>query len=234
MVHYSVMIPQRDCGEQLRRQLPRLRAELDGLALPYEILCVDDGSSPATLATIAELLVGEPALRLLAAGRTGRREHGPFRGHCRGARRNFDRHRGRRPLLASSRFRILSPAVAARFGLWPVAARRLAKILPSAWPEFRGGLLLGNRGASSRLPVLGGAARGRGGHSICRAGCGVIFLGWWRGADSAWAICTCGKMPSGRALPIRRPIRWICSRPGGAAAAGATTWPMRCIRPERP
>jgi dolichol-phosphate mannosyltransferase len=65
MVHYSVIIPERDCGAELRRQLPRLRAELGRLRLPYEILCVDDGSSPTTLATLAELLTEEPALRLL-------------------------------------------------------------------------------------------------------------------------------------------------------------------------
>jgi dolichol-phosphate mannosyltransferase len=65
MVHYSVIIPERDCGEALRDQVPRLRAQLDRLALPYEILCVDDGSSRATLNTLAVLLGGEPALRLL-------------------------------------------------------------------------------------------------------------------------------------------------------------------------
>src|SRR5260221_5824394 len=65
MVHYSIIIPERDCGAELRRQLPRLRAELRRLGLPYEILCVDDGSSSATLAALAELLAEEPALRLL-------------------------------------------------------------------------------------------------------------------------------------------------------------------------
>jgi glycosyltransferase involved in cell wall biosynthesis len=65
MVHYSVIIPQRDCGEAVRRQLPRLRAELDRLRLPFEILCVDDGSSAPTLETLAGLQVAEPTLRLL-------------------------------------------------------------------------------------------------------------------------------------------------------------------------
>ena len=65
MVHYSVIIPERDCGEALLEQVPRLRAQLDRLALPYEILCVDDGSSQETLNTLAVLLGSEPALRLL-------------------------------------------------------------------------------------------------------------------------------------------------------------------------
>jgi glycosyltransferase involved in cell wall biosynthesis len=65
MVHYSVIIPQRDCGEPLRRQVPRLRAVLHRLSLPYEILCVDDGSSQPTLDSLNELLGAEPALRLL-------------------------------------------------------------------------------------------------------------------------------------------------------------------------
>jgi dolichol-phosphate mannosyltransferase len=65
MVHYSVIIPQRDCGEAVRRQLPRLRAELDRLRLPFEILCVDDGSSAPTLETLAGLQAAEPVLRLL-------------------------------------------------------------------------------------------------------------------------------------------------------------------------
>jgi glycosyltransferase involved in cell wall biosynthesis len=65
MVHYSVIIPQRDCGDALREQVPRLRGQLDKLALPYEILCVDDGSTPATIELIAELARAEPALRLL-------------------------------------------------------------------------------------------------------------------------------------------------------------------------
>ncbi len=65
MVHYSVIIPQRDCGDSLREQVPRLRRQLDRLALPYEIVCVDDGSTPATLESIAELARSEPALRIL-------------------------------------------------------------------------------------------------------------------------------------------------------------------------
>jgi glycosyltransferase involved in cell wall biosynthesis len=65
MVHYSIIIPQRDCGEPLRRQVPRLRAVLQRLSLPYEILCVDDGSSQPTLDALNELQSAEPALRML-------------------------------------------------------------------------------------------------------------------------------------------------------------------------
>lgn len=65
MVRYSVIIPQRDCGEALRGQLPRLREELDRLRLPYEILCVDDGSAEPTRAALGELQMSESALRVL-------------------------------------------------------------------------------------------------------------------------------------------------------------------------
>ena len=65
MVHYSVIIPQRDCCDALREQVPRLRTQLDRLALPYEILCVDDGSAQATLDALGELTSSEPALRVV-------------------------------------------------------------------------------------------------------------------------------------------------------------------------
>lgn len=69
MVHYSVIIPQRDCGEAVRRQLPRLRTELDRLRLPFEIVCIDDGSGGATIEILGALQKSEPALRLLRLDR---------------------------------------------------------------------------------------------------------------------------------------------------------------------
>jgi glycosyltransferase involved in cell wall biosynthesis len=65
MIHYSVVIPQRDRGDEFRRQLPQLVAMLDRLTRPYEILCVDDGSAQLTLQLLEQLLPGQPAMRLL-------------------------------------------------------------------------------------------------------------------------------------------------------------------------
>ncbi len=65
MVHYSLVIPHRDCAAALDRQIPRLCAELNRLALPYEIICVDDGSSEKTLAQLSQLLAAWPVMRLI-------------------------------------------------------------------------------------------------------------------------------------------------------------------------
>ena len=65
MIHYSVVIPQRDRPAELRRQLPRLRGVLDQLALPYEIVCVDDGSNAETQQALLRLAAEQPSLRVL-------------------------------------------------------------------------------------------------------------------------------------------------------------------------
>ena len=50
MIHYSVLIPQRDAIDAVGRLLPRLEALLDRLILPYEIISVDDASQAAETA----------------------------------------------------------------------------------------------------------------------------------------------------------------------------------------
>ncbi len=65
MVHYSVVIPQRDREAELERQLVRLRDVLDRLALPYELLCVDDGSGPQTQQQLARLAAEYTNMRVL-------------------------------------------------------------------------------------------------------------------------------------------------------------------------
>ena len=62
---YSVLIPERDAGDELRQQLASLRAVLDGLGKPYELLCIDDGSAKPTLRLLENLVEQEPALRVL-------------------------------------------------------------------------------------------------------------------------------------------------------------------------
>ena len=46
MIRYSVLIPQRNAGSELARQLPELRRVLALLSLPYEVICIDRGSAP--------------------------------------------------------------------------------------------------------------------------------------------------------------------------------------------
>ena len=47
MIHYSVLIPERDGIERLGRLLPQLCQVLSRLILPFEIVCIDDASRVA-------------------------------------------------------------------------------------------------------------------------------------------------------------------------------------------
>ncbi|HTU24289.1 MAG TPA: glycosyltransferase family 2 protein [Pirellulales bacterium] len=70
MIRYSVLIPQRNAGNELARQLPELRRVLAMLTLPYEVICIDRGSGPATRGALGELLQQFPFLRVLTLERT--------------------------------------------------------------------------------------------------------------------------------------------------------------------
>jgi glycosyltransferase involved in cell wall biosynthesis len=65
MIRYSVIIPQRDRADEVRRQLPSLTAAMDRLGAPYEIVVVDDGSAQMSLRLLEKLLSDFPGLRLL-------------------------------------------------------------------------------------------------------------------------------------------------------------------------
>jgi dolichol-phosphate mannosyltransferase len=65
MIRYSVIIPQRDRGDDVRRQLPRLAAVLDALGGQYELIVVDDASTAATLHLLEKLLLECRGLRVL-------------------------------------------------------------------------------------------------------------------------------------------------------------------------
>ncbi len=56
MIRYSVIIPQRDCGDALRRQLPALANAMTPLGQPFEAIVVDDGSASSTLRLLEKLL----------------------------------------------------------------------------------------------------------------------------------------------------------------------------------
>jgi hypothetical protein len=65
MVHYSVLLPEHDAVDSLGRCLPQLCDALDSLVLPYEIVCIDDGSPSAAVDVLEHLLVRFPRLRVL-------------------------------------------------------------------------------------------------------------------------------------------------------------------------
>jgi hypothetical protein len=65
MVHYSVLITQRDALGAVGRQLPLLCQMLQDLILPYEIICIDDASEAPSAARLARFLREFPPLRVL-------------------------------------------------------------------------------------------------------------------------------------------------------------------------
>ncbi|HZZ30129.1 MAG TPA: glycosyltransferase family 2 protein [Pirellulales bacterium] len=65
MVRYSVIIPQHDRADEVRRQLPALAAVLDQLGQTYEMIVVDDGSAGPMLRLLEKLLTEYRSLRLL-------------------------------------------------------------------------------------------------------------------------------------------------------------------------
>lgn len=65
MVRYSVIIPQRDRADELRRQLPALSAVLGDVGEPFEIVVVDDGSTAANLRLVEKLHAENHCLRLV-------------------------------------------------------------------------------------------------------------------------------------------------------------------------
>ena len=65
MVHYSVLLPEHGAVDGLRRRLPELCQTLDALVLPYEILCIDDGSPSGDVEDLRQLLRQHACLRVL-------------------------------------------------------------------------------------------------------------------------------------------------------------------------
>ena len=65
MVRYTVLIPQRDAGVAVSQQLPELCDVLEAQAAPFELICIDDGSSLAGFELLEEQLLVCPDLRLV-------------------------------------------------------------------------------------------------------------------------------------------------------------------------
>jgi glycosyltransferase involved in cell wall biosynthesis len=65
MVRYSVLIPQRDRADEVRRQLPQLSAVLERFDPSHELIVIDDGSSASNLRLLEKLRAEHSPLRLL-------------------------------------------------------------------------------------------------------------------------------------------------------------------------
>ena len=87
MIRYSVLIPQRNAGSELARQLPELRRVLDLLALPYEVICIDQASAAPTRAALGELLESACIFARADAGSRGRNRSRLDGRNCRRPRR---------------------------------------------------------------------------------------------------------------------------------------------------
>lgn len=62
---YSVVIPLKNEEENVVELIEELEPVMEGLQQPWELLCIDDGSSDATLAILTELSRVKPYLRTL-------------------------------------------------------------------------------------------------------------------------------------------------------------------------
>ena len=65
MTHYSAIIPQRDRAYEVCRQLPALVATLAALGRSFEIIVVDEGSSPENLRQLDQPLQQLSSLRVV-------------------------------------------------------------------------------------------------------------------------------------------------------------------------
>jgi glycosyltransferase involved in cell wall biosynthesis len=61
----SVVVPVYNEEQVLPQTLPRMRSVLDGLRLPYELICIDDGSSDGTASLLATARLSWPELRVI-------------------------------------------------------------------------------------------------------------------------------------------------------------------------
>lgn len=65
MIQHSLLLPQRNAAEIVRRRLPGLCRVLDRLGGAYEVVCVDDASRPEQVKLLEKLLSGTVEFRLI-------------------------------------------------------------------------------------------------------------------------------------------------------------------------
>ncbi len=228
MLGYSVIIPQRDCGDQLRRQLTPLCEVLAQLGRPFEIIVVDDGSSPATQRLLEKLLGEFQTLRLLRldapCGASVALSAGmaSARGEVVVAIEPGDRYPvGQIPALVHwlNRADLI------------VGRRRrtgIAKAVASHQPHSA--LAAAGVGiARSGLLVLGGAARSGGGHQS-DGGHGAVFA-VAGGAARLPRVRNVRGRSRRPAVACRMcgPMSATCWRRGGCAGGGARTTLTNCL-----
>lgn len=69
MIHYSMVLPQRNAARSVAALLAELTPVLASLGKPYEVICVDDASKAAERRQLGHLLDGHAELRLVALDR---------------------------------------------------------------------------------------------------------------------------------------------------------------------
>lgn len=65
-MEYSVVVPLKNEAENIRDLIAELEPVMVKLGPPWELLCIDDGSTDDTLAILKELKASKPYLRILA------------------------------------------------------------------------------------------------------------------------------------------------------------------------
>jgi dolichol-phosphate mannosyltransferase len=71
MIRYSILIPEHERADDVRRQLPALAAALARMESPHEIIVIDDASTAANLRLLEKLRAECPALRVLRLDSAG-------------------------------------------------------------------------------------------------------------------------------------------------------------------
>lgn len=69
MVHYSIVLPQRNSARDVARLVDELTPAMASLGKPYELICVDDGSDSPNRHQLGHLLERHAELRLVALDR---------------------------------------------------------------------------------------------------------------------------------------------------------------------
>jgi len=65
MARITVLIPQRDAGEAVVTQLPRIYAALEAICLDHEVIVIDDASEPQSLGLLKDVVRSQQRLRLI-------------------------------------------------------------------------------------------------------------------------------------------------------------------------